>query len=344
MIIRRTAICLGGLLLAACASERIPAPVVERTRPAAITPAKPAPTTATATGPSRPRTASDDPRPKSYSVKKGDTLYGIALENGLDYKDLAAWNQLADVNLIKVDQALRLGPPDEDTGSGVVIKPLDGGQTAAVAVAAKPEAAKLETVAYPKAIKFAYNTDLATVERQSEGASETKPVGSPPTPVVAPVAVTASTLSTAPKPVAPEPRPAEAKPTVDASTGEEEVSTWGWPTTGKVITPFSDGSKGIDITGKLGQPVLAAASGKVVYAGTGLRGYGKLVIIKHNKTYLSAYAHNSQLLVKEGDTIKKGDKIAEMGNTDAEQIKLHFEIRRFGKPVDPNKYLTADKS
>ena len=94
-----------------------------------------------------------------------------------------------------------------------------------------------------------------------------------------------------------------------------------------------------DIAGKSGQPVYAANSGKVVYSGTGLRGYGKLIIIKHDKTFLSAYAHNRHLLVKEGDDVKKGQKIAEMGNTDADQVKLHFEIRRFGKPVDPITYL-----
>ena len=97
----------------------------------------------------------------------------------------------------------------------------------------------------------------------------------------------------------------------------------------------------MDISGSLGLPVLAAASGKVVYSGTGLRGYGKLVIIKHNNTYLSAYAHNHNILVKEGEEVKKGQKIAEMGSTDTEQVKLHFEIRKQGKPVDPSKYLPA---
>ena len=98
----------------------------------------------------------------------------------------------------------------------------------------------------------------------------------------------------------------------------------------------------IDIAGEQGQAVLAAASGKVVYSGTGLRGYGKLIIIKHNKTYLSAYAHNSQLLVKEGQAIAKGQKIAEMGNSDTDHVKLHFEIRKLGRPVDPAKYLPED--
>jgi lipoprotein NlpD len=100
----------------------------------------------------------------------------------------------------------------------------------------------------------------------------------------------------------------------------------------------------VDISGKLGQAVVASAAGKVVYSGSGLRGYGKLVIIKHNSTYLSAYAHNDQVLVKEGQTVTKGQKIAEMGSTDSDQVKLHFEIRKFGKPVDPAKFLPLVKS
>jgi len=114
-----------------------------------------------------------------------------------------------------------------------------------------------------------------------------------------------------------------------------------WPAKGKVVTGFSEATslKGIDIAGATGQPIAASAGGKVVYAGTGLRGYGKLIIIKHNGTYLSAYAHNKEILVKEGQQVAKGQKIAEMGNTDADQVKLHFEIRRQGKPVDPLRYL-----
>jgi lipoprotein NlpD len=119
----------------------------------------------------------------------------------------------------------------------------------------------------------------------------------------------------------------------------EDAVAWGWPTEGKVIRGYSESNKGVDISGRAGQSVIAAGDGKVVYSGNGLRGYGKLIIIKHNKTFLSAYAHNSQLMVKEGQSVRKGQKIAEMGNTDADQVKLHFEIRRFGKPVDPMQYL-----
>ena len=112
-----------------------------------------------------------------------------------------------------------------------------------------------------------------------------------------------------------------------------------WPAKGKVTGEFSETNKGIDIAGKVGEPVLAASDGKVVYAGNSLRGYGNLVIVKHDNTYLTAYAHNSKLLVKEGDTVRKGQKIAEMGDTDATSAKLHFELRVNGKPVNPTPYL-----
>lgn len=137
--------------------------------------------------------------------------------------------------------------------------------------------------------------------------------------------------------VQPEIKP-DAKPAEPVLTGDELA--WIWPANGKMIGTFSEaGSKGVDIAGKAGDPVIASSDGKVVYSGTGLRGYGKLVIIKHNNTYLSAYAHNQNILVKEGQSVSKGQKIAEMGNTDADQVKLHFEVRRQGKPVDPLKYL-----
>ncbi|QWE03209.1 peptidoglycan DD-metalloendopeptidase family protein [Polynucleobacter sp. JS-JIR-II-b4] len=112
-----------------------------------------------------------------------------------------------------------------------------------------------------------------------------------------------------------------------------------WPAKGKVTGEFSETNKGIDIAGKVGEPVLAASDGKVVYAGNSLRGYGNLVIVKHDNTYLTAYAHNSKLLVKEGDTVRKGQKIAEMGDTDTTAAKLHFELRVNGKPVNPTPYL-----
>jgi lipoprotein NlpD len=119
-----------------------------------------------------------------------------------------------------------------------------------------------------------------------------------------------------------------------------KVERWGWPADGQIVTDFaSSGGKGIDISGKIGQPVLAAAEGRVVYSGGGLRGYGELIIVKHNKRYLSAYAHNNRILVKEGDEVKIGQRIAEMGSTGTESVRLHFEIRRDGRPVNPVRYL-----
>jgi lipoprotein NlpD len=146
------------------------------------------------------------------------------------------------------------------------------------------------------------------------------------------------------EPAKPTEAKSEAKPEAPAAAptlapGPDDVA-WMWPSSAKVSAAYSDaGNKGIDFAGKAGDPVLAAGEGKVVYAGSGLRGFGELVIVKHNATYLSAYAHNRKILVKEGQQVSRGQKIAEMGNTDADSVKLHFEIRKQGKPVDPAQYL-----
>lgn len=127
-----------------------------------------------------------------------------------------------------------------------------------------------------------------------------------------------------------------------AANGPDDEIAWAWPTSGAptVLASFDEQkNKGIDIGGRAGDPVYASADGRVVYAGAGLRGYGNLIILKHNNTYLTAYAHNQSLLVKEDQNVRKGQKIAEMGSTDADRVKLHFEIRRLGKPVDPTRYL-----
>jgi lipoprotein NlpD len=132
-----------------------------------------------------------------------------------------------------------------------------------------------------------------------------------------------------------------AAPTPTKSANDEGLG-FAWPASGSVIGGFDEAkNKGLDIAGKAGDPVLAAADGQVVYAGAGLRGYGNLIILKHNNTFLTAYAHNQALLVKEDQKVRKGQKIAEMGKTDADRVKLHFEVRRQGKPVDPAKYLPA---
>ena len=161
----------------------------------------------------------------------------------------------------------------------------------------------------------------------------TRPVTQP---IVAP-ATAAPSAATKPTP----PVTASPTPPAAAASGDEDVG-WIWPAQGSLIAGFDEAkNKGLDISGKAGDSVLAAADGRVVYAGAGLRGYGNLIILKHNNTYLTAYAHNRTLLVKEDQSVQKGQKIAEMGNSDADRVKLHFEIRRQGKPVDPARYLPA---
>ena len=171
------------------------------------------------------------------------------------------------------------------------------------------------------------------------GVAQSRPVApqavlipTPPSPVLAPSGTTAPAAgpASAPEPVASAP---------GAPVSDEDVP-WLWPSSGAVIAGFDEAkNKGLDFAGNAGDAVLAAADGRVVYAGAGLRGYGNLVILKHNNTYLTAYAHNQVLLVKEDQTVRRGQKIAEMGSSDADRVKLHFEVRRQGKPVDPAKYL-----
>ncbi len=138
-------------------------------------------------------------------------------------------------------------------------------------------------------------------------------------------------------------KPQASAPSTPAPAAAMEDFSFAWPANGQVIAGFDEArNKGLDIAGKAGDPVLAAADGQVVYAGAGLRGYGNLVIVKHNNTYLTAYAHNQKLLVKEDQKVRRGEKIAEMGSTDADRVKLHFEVRRQGKPVDPARFLPAN--
>ncbi|MFA6016352.1 MAG: peptidoglycan DD-metalloendopeptidase family protein [Gallionellaceae bacterium] len=242
-----------------------------------------------------------------YVVQKGDTLYSIAFLNGVDYVDIAELNDIEDPSFIKIGQQLSI--PASTAPKMVEKKQPFSSQPVVEAGGVKTQ---------PKAGKVPYS-DKALA--QAEKVPETPKLS----PAVAPVA---------------------AEVTSSKEVDDEEALEWGMPSIGKVIAEFSESAnrKGVDISGKQGQAVVASATGKVVYSGSGLRGYGKLVIIKHNKTYLSAYAHNDQILVKEGQSVSKGQKIAEMGNTDAEQVKLHFEIRKFGKPVDPAQFLPLIKS
>ncbi|MEO8279083.1 MAG: peptidoglycan DD-metalloendopeptidase family protein [Ideonella sp.] len=147
----------------------------------------------------------------------------------------------------------------------------------------------------------------------------------------APATASSSPATSTPLPIA--------SPASPRDSNDENIN-WAWPASGSVVTAFDEGrNKGLSISGRAGDPVLAAADGRVVYAGSGLRGYGNLVILKHNNTYLTAYAHNQLLLVKEDQNVKRGQKIAEMGSTDADRVQLHFEIRKQGKPIDPAKLL-----
>jgi lipoprotein NlpD len=249
---------------------------------------------------------------KIHIVQKGDTLYSIAFVNGVDYRDVAEWNDIKDPSAIKIGQQLKLNiPTDEPVVQKTEVKPA--------APLAPPKLGGVRN--QPKVGRLAYSEEaLAKADRMQDDVAQPAPV------------VVATTKS----------------PVVNTAKDDtpEEAMEWGMPTNGKVIADFSESAnrKGVDITGKRSQAIVASASGKVVYSGSGLRGYGKLIIIKHNKTYLSAYAHNDQILVKEGQSVNRGQKIAEMGNTDADQVKLHFEIRKLGKPVDPAKYLPLVKS
>jgi lipoprotein NlpD len=289
-------------LLAGCAASGKRAPVVERGAAKAAVK----------------RDASNkDWRPRVHVVQKGDTLYAIAFNYGLDPHELAELNAIQDPNLIQVGQQINLFQGDAAP------------QRPAAIVESRPSLVKEQ----PKVVKYAYSQSAVAKAEAVQSTGERS------------VAVSAKVEA---KPV-PEVKPASAKPDNNAvsvgADGGEDAIEWSLPTQGRLIAGFSeaDNRKGIDIAGKLGQPIFASAPGKVVYSGSGLRGYGKLLIIKHNKTYLSAYAHNDQLLVKEGDTVSRGQKIAEMGNSDSTQVKLHFEVRRLGKPVDPADYLALNK-
>lgn len=304
---------LASVLLSACAST-MPAPVVERN--AGLTQGAAASTPAAA-----------PLGPGMYRVKKGDTLYAIALDHGQSYRDLASWNGLTDPNRIEVEQVLRVAPPGETAVAGesepiAVARPISmsgaiesAPDSAGAAAASASDLIKRS----PKGGKLPYSAEALEKLQQEEVAAA---------PIVA--------VTPAPQPAAP--AAAASKPPAAAS-GQVD---WIWPGNGKLLGGFVEGgSKGLDIAGKLGEPVLAAAAGKVILVSSALRGYGNFVIIKHNSALLSVYAHNSKILVKEEQTVSKGQKIAEIGSSDADQPKLHFEIRQQGKPVDPLKFLPA---
>ncbi|MFT4171346.1 MAG: peptidoglycan DD-metalloendopeptidase family protein [Rhodocyclaceae bacterium] len=316
---------LAALVVAACASSAPKAPVESRA-PGGVATAPVAPLPAPVA------------RPGYHIVKKGETLYSIALEYGQSYRDVATWNNLVNPGVIEIGQELRVQPP-EGSAVGVVqspvieVRPLDGmppPASGSAPIASAPVQGDASTKSEPRGGRVAYSAEAwAAVQNGAKPQAAPAPIAPPhaavPTPIPAPTA--SEPVSTAPK-------------GDGAAAVSEDGLNWMWPTNGKVVAAFSDATnKGVDIGGTAGQPVVAAEAGRVVYVGSGLRGYGNLVIIKHNDTFLSAYAHNKEVLVKEGQAIQKGQKVATMGDSDADRVKLHFEIRRQGKPVDPTKYL-----
>ena len=260
------------LLGAGCAQTQRSAPVEDRRPPsrAAVSTVKP-PVVAT---------PAPTPTPEgTYTVKRGDTLYSIALDHGHDYREIAQWNSLDDPTKLTVGQVLRVKPPAESAEPAVVV----GAATSSNRIEARP-------------------LDPAPLQ---------KPAVSTPAP-----------------PSAPLPAAAE-KPML-----EVHPLTFAWPVKGKVVAGFAEPrQKGIDIEGRSGDPVSAAAPGRVTYVGSGIPGLGKLIVIKHDQGYITVYAHNKDILVKEQQSVTRGQKIAELGE------KLHFQIRKGAAAVDPLLYL-----
>lgn len=253
---------------------------------------------------SRPSTTASasagESRNGTYTVQPGDMLTKIGMDTGQSWRDLARWNNLADPNRLEVGQVLRVVPPAGDIAPGSTVTTTT---TTTLTAAATPGATF---------------KPLPPVATKASGV----PASAPSAPASA------------------VPLTGVATPQLAATREGDEDLTWAWPASGPVVATFDDAkTKGLAIGGKAGDAVYAAADGRVVYAGSGLRGYGNLVIVKHNANYLTAYAHNQTLLVKEDQIVKRGQKIAEMGSTDADRVQLHFEIRKQGKPIDPSRLL-----
>ncbi|MBO9663523.1 peptidoglycan DD-metalloendopeptidase family protein [Dokdonella sp.] len=304
-------------LLAACASTG-PAPVEDRSlggaRPAA----------------SKSETKPATPPGGTYKVQRGDTLYSIAFRHGTDYRELAGWNGISAPYTIYVGQELRLAPKS-------------AARTAA-APATRAPAPVIATAVAPS------NHPSMPAPAPFENVSATPAANPPPASASSPSTAAPPPAAPAPAPgtpvaAAPPPKPVEAAPPQSAPSTSTNVSgdvAWRWPADGQVVATFVAGDQtrqGIDIAGKSGDPVRAAADGSVVYSGNGLIGYGELIIVKHSPGFLSAYGYNRKRLVKEGDAVKSGQVIAEMGSSSASRDSLHFEIRKNGKPANPLDYL-----
>lgn len=244
-----------------------------------------------------------------YRVKRGDTLYGIAFKYDLDFRDLARWNGIASPYVIYPDQVVRLRRP-----------PNPGVTTAGVR---SPSSRSRSTPSRPPSTGQASASSGAVSIPADEPATAPAPASQP---------------ASAPPP---KPSPAAKPPARQPSAGS---GGWIWPADGRLLRSFKAGDptrNGIDIAATEGAPVRAAGSGEVVYSGNGLIGYGELVIVKHDERMLSAYAHNRQRLVAEGERVSQGQKIAEVGRNGQNESVLHFEIRRDGKPVNPLDYLPS---
>ncbi|MEM8561520.1 MAG: peptidoglycan DD-metalloendopeptidase family protein [Pseudomonadota bacterium] len=322
IVTRVSIVWLAVLLLAACGSYG-PAPVEDRLRDSGV---------------------------KVYQVQSGDTLYSIAFRYGLDYRQVAQVNSISSPYLIYPGQHLYLwetpgnpidvtpqksaatihsgspGLPVDYAPSAVVVTAVPGVATTPISQAGRPPSPVYQAGAQPGAQQDRSTTNqVATV-------SEQPPVEKKP-------AAEADTVAAIVRPAPVTPTNTAIKPSRTPTPGAR-VRAWRWPSQGSVTRRYSAGvHKGIDIGGVRGDPIYAVADGTVVYAGTGIVGFGELLIVKHNETYLSAYGHNSRLLVSEGDIVGAGQTIAEKGSTGTDTVKLHFEIRKEGKPVDPLKLL-----
>jgi lipoprotein NlpD len=262
--LKAVAVLLVLALAAGCASRRAPAPVVDARAPKPAA-AKPAATPA-------PQISQD-----FYTVRRGDTLYSIALEHGVDYREMAQWNNLDDPTKLRIGQPLR-------------VKSLESERQAQIGSA------------------------------RIAGRLESRPLDSLPQPAPPPAQVI---------------QREEAPQVISAP-----FSQFMWPAKGKILAEFAEPRrKGIDIDGRPGDPVVAAAAGRVTYIGTGIPGMGKLVVIKHDNGFITVYAHNRDIIVKEQQAVARGQKIAEIGSTDSERPKLHFQIRKGAAAVDPLLYL-----
>ena len=317
--------CILAALLSGCASRPTSAPVVDR---------RPAPAPA-----AKPPVAQVAPVPGAasaefYRVRRGDTLYSIALDHGVDHRDVAKWNTLDNPGRIQAGQVLRVTPPEAEQsvqvgaarGSGsVASRPLDPRSAEARTQEMQPSGT---TKTEPKALRLPYSSENVAMLQKSEAGAGT---------------TAAPTTRIDPKPDSAGQSAPQVTTKPAADVREADGIEFVWPARGKRLAGFLEPtSKGLDIGGKPGDPVVAAAAGRVIYVGSGIRGYGKLIVIKHDNNFNSVYGHNREILVKQDQSVTRGQKIAELGDTDSDVPKLHFEIRKSGKPVDPVKYLPVD--